>query len=470
MSNEKKSKKPSIQQVHDTPLDKLMAVFDPRERPEDTEVDFMAPVLAAERRRPARLAPILLVTIASFFVIALLWANWAEIDQVTRGDGTVIPSSEVKVIDHLEGGIVREILVHEGQIVEAGQLLLKIDNTVAKGRLKQAKSLFYSAWASVIRLIAQIENQPFELPNAIIKEAAPLAKKEQERYIAATNRLENETAIAAREVDQRRQQFLEQKGRLEILLERRKLALEELRMIEPLAKKGIASKVDFIRVRRDVNDIKGEIESAKVNIIRTDAALKQGERRLQNVKVALKNEDLRELQEAKRRLAQAQDAITTEQDRLTRTDLLSPVHGIIKELKVNTISGVVQPGQDLIVIVPLKDTLLIEAQVRPADVAFLHPGLHSVVKITAYDFALYGGLDAKLIEISPDAIFDEEKRQNFFRIKLKTKKNYLGTKKNPLPITPGMTASVDIMTGKKTVLQYILNPIRRASQVALRER
>ncbi len=455
--------KPSI-------FDKLFRILDPRQRPEDADTDFMDPVAAAERSRPHRLAPSLLISIASFFIIAFIWAHWAELDQVTRGDGRVIPSSHIKIIDHLEGGIVRKILVREGEIVQKGQLLLNIDNTVSQARYKEGLALYYRALAGVERLKAQTENRPFEVPKEVAKNVPAIAQKERERYESAMARLNNETAIANRETEQRQQEVIELEGRLEQLNTRHNLALEELRMVEPLARKGIAPKMDLLRIKREVNTVKGDIKSTTVNITRAGFAFKQAQRRHANVEVAMRNEDLKELREVERRLSQAQDSITTEHDRLTRTDIRSPVRGIIKELLVNTISGVIQPGQDLLAIVPLEDTLLIEAQVRPSDVAFLRPGLHSIVKITAYDFALYGGLDAELVEISPDAIFDEEKRQNFFRIRLKTKKNYLGTNTNRLNITPGMTSSVDIITGKQTVWQYVTNPIKRASSVALRER
>ena len=256
-----------------------------------------------------------------------------------------------------------------------------------------------------------------------------------------------------------------------MLEEQYKLTLEELNINIPLAKQGIVAKVELIRLKREVNNTKGDLESTKINIRRSEAALEEAQERLQQVAITMHTEDLRELKDAERRLSEMRDVFATESDKLTRTDILSPVNGIIKELMVHTIGGVIQPGQDLLAIVPLEDTLLIEAQIRPADVAFLRPGLHSIVKITAYDFAIYGGLDATLVDISADSIEDEQKGEVFFRVRLKTKTNHLvGRQGEKLPITPGMVASVDILTGKKTVLHYLLKPIRRGLNVALTEK
>ncbi|MEN8236557.1 MAG: HlyD family type I secretion periplasmic adaptor subunit [Pseudomonadota bacterium] len=434
------------------------------------DVEYMPPLSAAYQRRPSQFAPILLFSILGFFVIALIWANWASLDEVTRGDGRVIPSSQIKMIDHLEGGIVRKILIKSGQSVEAGQLLLTIDNTVAQSRYEETEMLFYRAFASVTRLRAQTENKPFVVPQVVEEKAPAIAIKETERYQATQQRMTNEKEIAKQEIAQRQQELLELQGRATGLEEQHKLAEEELNITAPLAKQGIVAKVDVLRLRREVNDIKANLESTKVNIIRAQAALEGAQQRLMQVGITMHNEDLRELREAERRLSEMRDSLTAESDKLQRTDVRSPVKGIIKELMVHTIGGVVQPGQDLIAIVPIEDTLLIEAQIRPADVAFLRPGMPAVIKITAYDFAIFGGLDGKLVDISADAIKDEE-GNDFFRVRLKTDKNHLtGRRGEKLPIIPGMMASIDIMTGKKTVLEYLLKPIHRGMNVAMTER
>ncbi len=435
------------------------------------DIEYMPALTAAHKRRPNKAAPILLFSIAAFFVIAVLWANWAKLDEITRGDGRVIPSGQIKVIDHLEGGIVRNINVKEGMLVKKDQLLLQIDNTVAETRHEEARMHFYRALTAAVRIKAQLSGKSFVVPQIIEKNAPEVAAKELDRYNAAQQRMKNETAIATHSLEQRQEELIDLQKRASMLEEQYKLTLEELNINIPLAKQGIVAKVELIRLKREVNNTKGDLESTKINIRRSEAALEEAQERLQQVAITMHTEDLRELKDAERRLSEMRDVFATESDKLTRTDILSPVNGIIKELMVHTIGGVIQPGQDLLAIVPLEDTLLIEAQIRPADVAFLRPGLHSIVKITAYDFAIYGGLDATLVDISADSIEDEQKGEVFFRVRLKTKTNHLvGRQGEKLPITPGMVASVDILTGKKTVLHYLLKPIRRGLNVALTEK
>ena len=442
------------------------------EGPDQEDVDYMNPLMASHMRKPKKWAPILLYSIVAFFVCAFIWANLAKLDEVTRGDGRVIPSGQVKIIDHLEGGIVKDILVKEGEIVEKGQTLLRIDSTIAKARYEEGLILYYQILARIARIKAQLSGKPYVVPEEVVKKAPEIAAKEKDTYDAAVSRLNNEEEIAAQGVEQRKQEKLEAQSRIEQLENQLVLAQEELTMIEPLVKSGVAPKVDWIRIKRDINKTKGELAAARANLPRSQAALLQSQQEFEQVRVNFRNEYYRELQEAERRWAEIKDATTTGLDRLTRTEVRSPVRGTIKEIEVNTIGGVLQPGQDLVHIVPLEDTLMIEAQVRPSDVAFLRPGMKAIIKITAYDFAIYGGLDAILVAISADTIIEENQRgeEEFFRIRLRTDKNYMGSEANPLPISPGMTAQVDILTGKKTVWQYIMKPILRATQNALTER
>lgn len=443
--------------------------------PDQGDIEYMSPVRASYMRQPKRRAPILLYSIGAFFICAFIWASFAELDEVTRGEGRVVPSGQVKTIDHLEGGIVKNILIRDGDIVEKGQVLLEIDSTVAKARYEEGLSMYYQSFAQIVRVKAQLAGEEFIIPEEVLKNAPEIAAKEKDTYESSVKRLNNEKEIATREVEQREQERIEAQFKVEQLQNRLSLAEEELKLTEPLVNSGIAPKVDWIRIKRDINDTKGELAGAKSNVPRTEAAYLQAKQKLDQVVVNFHTDWYKELQEAERRWAEIKDATTTGLDRITRTEVRSPVRGTIKELKVNTIGSVVQPGEDLVDIVPLEDTLLIEAQVRPSDVAFLRPGMPAVIKITAYDFSIYGGLDATLVDISAGTIIEEKPQQQkaeqeFFRIRLRTDKNYLGTEANPLPISPGMTAQVDILTGKKTVWQYIIKPILRAKENALTER
>ncbi|HDO8035390.1 TPA: HlyD family type I secretion periplasmic adaptor subunit [Legionella pneumophila] len=366
---------------------------------------------------------IILWTSLLFFVVAIIWANYAILDEVTTGQGKVIPSSEVQVIQNLEGGIIKNIFVKEGQIVKKDQILMQIDNTRFMASYAEAEKKIDALEIEVIRLNAQISKTKPVFPEKFTKSYPRLVQDQLSLYESRMREL----------------------NQLETALE---LAQKELNLTRPLLKGGSVSEVEVIRLERTVSEIKGNIEK-------------------------FKSEELDKLNKARTELFALIEANKADKDRLTRTTVRSPVYGIVKQIKMKTIGGVAQPGSDLLEIVPLDDTLLIEAKIRPSDIGFIHPGQKAMVKITAYDFSIYGGLDGVVEHISADTIVDEEtdkKEESYYIVKVRTEKNYLGTAKNPLPIIPGMQATVDILTGQKSVLQYLLKPILKAKQSALRER
>lgn len=437
----------------------------------ESDIDFMTPLAAANYRKEERFAPILLYATGLFIVIFILWAHYAEIDEITRAEGRVIPSSQIQLVDHLEGGIIEDIMVKEGDIVEKGQILLKIDNTQASARLQEGENLYYRYLSEVKRLRDQLNGQPFTVPEEVQKKAPTVAQRALERYRARMNQYNNQVHIAEREVDQKRQELLEQQNRRQQLTDQIALAQEEVAINEPLVRRGLTAKVDFLRLKREVVELRGELGSTIVNIERAKSALNQAEDKLKQVPLDFAEQDHKALQDAENQLGAAQESFKTEGDRLTRTEVRSPVKGIVKQLLVATIGGVVQPGEDLVEIVPLEDTLLIEAKVLPADIAFLKPGLPASIKLTAYDFAIFGGLEAELVQISADSIKDEKDPNiSYFKIRLRTLGTRLSKSTKEVAIIPGMTASADIITGKKSVLDYILKPILRAKQNAFTER
>jgi len=241
-------------------------------------------------------------------------------------------------------------------------------------------------------------------------------------------------------------------------------------MSEPLVAEGAMSRVEILRLQRSANDIHGELTAARLSIPRLESSLNEAKSKLSELEIRFHTEALEELNLAKSELDITTESVMALEDRVTRTRVLSPVKGTIKQLKVTTIGGVIQPGMDLVEIVPLEDQLLIEAEIRPADIAFLHPGQKAMVKLTAYDFSIYGGLEAELEHISADTITNEEDGESYYLIRLRTDKNYLEKNGEKLNIIAGMTADVDILTGKKSVLDYILKPILKARSRALRER
>ena len=431
--------------------------------------DFAAEVTAARIQGPRAVAILLLFGVVLFFAAAIAWAWWAEIDEVTRGQGTVIPSSQVQVIQNLEGGILKEILVREGEMVEAGQILLRIDDTGFAASLGEQQAAYYSLMGQMARLTAESEGGALEFPPELMAEARQLAVNERKLFNARRADLKSQLGILRQQVDQRKQELTELRGQLK--QNRSSLALleEELALTEPLFRKGVVPEINFIRLRREVNDLEGLIQSTILALPRAKSAVQEATRRIEERYLNSRSEALRELNAIKAEFAQVEQSILAARDRVMRTDLRSPVRGIVKQLNIRTIGGVVLPGMNLMEVVPLDDTLLVEARILPADVAFLKPGQEATVKLTAYDFSIYGGLPATLERISADTIVDE-RGDSYYQIIVRTDKSELVHQGKVLPIIPGMVASVDILTGRKTVLDYLLKPILKARDRALTER
>lgn len=415
---------------------------------------------------------LLLAAVVVFVVAFIAWASMATLDEVTRGEGRVIPSSKIQVIQNLEGGIVAEVLVNEGAVVDKGQVLLRIENTAAEANLGELQQRRRSSLAAVARLQAEAsseEDVPV-FPDDLIEVAPDLVKAELSLFEVRQQQLRSQIQILEDQVMQRQQELEELDSKLAGLRSAHGLASEELTITRPLAEQGVVARVELLRLEREVLDLKSQIDATSLAKPRAMSALNEAQRRIEERLVTFRSDAATELAKAQVELKSLTEALTADRDRVQRTEVRSPVHGTVKEIKVRTVGGVIQPGQDLMEIVPIEDTLLVEAQVRPSDIAFMYPNQKAVIKITAYDFSIYGGLDAVVEQISADAIEDKEKGESFFRIYLRTAKNFLGTAEDPLPIIPGMTASVDVLTGEKTVLEYLMKPILRARNNALRER
>lgn len=434
------------------------------------DADFMADIHGVTKRGAHRFAHLLLIVIFTFFVAFYFWARSATLDEVTRGEGTVIPSGQVQTVQNLEGGIVSAILVHDGDTVDKGQVLLRIDNTTAASDYHETRARYLNIAAVVSRLQAAVSGASHvTFSKDVLQEAPEVAQREEALFESRQQALQSELDILRQQVDQRRQELLELKSRLKKDQTSLQLAQQELQMTQPMVEKGVAPQIDLIRLKRQLNDIQGDTDSTRLAIPRAESALEEANRRITERIQRAKSDNLKDLNDNRANLSVLAASITAQKDKVTRTEVRSPVRGTIKQVLVNTIGGVIRPGQDLVQIVPIEDTLLVEAKIRPSDVGFLRPGLNAMVKITAYDYGIYGGLKAKLEDISADAITDD-RGERYYRIHVRTARNYLGTEEHPLPIISGMTATVDILTGHKTVLDYLLKPILKARQRALTER
>ncbi|WP_275553820.1 HlyD family efflux transporter periplasmic adaptor subunit [Mixta sp. Marseille-Q2659] len=361
-------------------------------------------------------------------VIFLVWAHFAILDEVTVGTGKVTPSSRAQVIESLDGGIVNQLNVHEGDIVSKGQILARLDPTRFQSTYGEAQAKARTLRASAERLRAELTGAPLEFSAETLKEPE-LVARETQLY------------------QSRRRNLLETVSNLQQSL---KLVQDELRMTAPLVAKGAAGEVEVIRLRRQVSELRGKIDEA-----RNEYAVRAREEQVKN------NAELD---------AQLQ-VLTGKEDQLTRATLYSPVRGIVKDIQVTTVGGVLQPGGKLMEIVPLEDQLLIETRINPRDIAYIRPGLPAVVKVTAYDSSIYGDLPGEVETVSPDTIQDEVKRdQYYYRVYVRTQKaelvNRAGRK---FPIVPGMVANVEIKTGQKSVMDYLIKPLNKVNE-AMRER
>lgn len=402
-------------------------------------------------------------------VLLIVWASLAQVDEVTKGEAKVIPSRQLQVIQSLDGGVVSEILVKEGQVVEAGQLLLKIDETRATSGVRESAAQVFSLRVKLARLKALSGGTAFSppVPRDGDPEEARIVDEERQLYDARRNELGALVGISEQQLAQRRQEQAEARARRDSAARSMELAQQELNKTRPLLATGAVSEVDVLRLDREVSRARGEMEQANAQIARTGAGMAEATRKIQETDLAFRNEARKELSEVLGKLNAMNEGAVALADKVDKSQVKSPVRGRVQRLLANTVGGVVTPGKDILEIVPLDDALVLEAKVQPRDIAFIHPGQAATVKFTAYDFGIYGGLDAIVENISPDTVTDERGQNTFYVVRVRTKQVNFSDK---MPIIPGMTAEVDVLTGKKTVMAYLLKPVLKAHSHALRER
>ncbi len=403
------------------------------------EVEFLPDLHQSMRRVGGRFSYILSAVVIVFVGGFIFWASQAMIDEVTRGEGRIVPSGRIQTVQNLEGGILSELLAQEGDIVEKDAILIRITNTTAASDYKEILSQIFSLKAAIARLESEVELKPLKFPDDVQKDASGAAASERSLAEARKGQLDSEIAVLKDQTTQRRGEIREVRTKLASLQKSLEIAREEEAILKPLVAKGNAGKLELVRNQRDISEIQGQINNLTSSLPRAEAAVSEAERRIEEKRATFMADARAELNQRRVQFSSLNEKIQAGVDRVTRSDVRSPVRGIIKELKVNTIGGVISPGQDLIDIVPLEESLIVEALLTPRDIAFLRPGLPATVKITAYDYSIYGGLDAKLEQISPDAI-ENEKGEAFFHVYLRTEQSSLKKGSEELPIIPGMTA------------------------------
>ncbi len=434
------------------------------------DIEFMNSLNGAVvEKSPVKMTLVLYIIV--FFVgSCIAWANYAEIDEMTRGFGRVIPSYKIQVVQNLEGGIVEEILVNEGDQVKKGQVLVVIDDTGAGSTFEESNIRIIELKTRRNRLKAEAEGKSFEPDKELAKVYPIIVNEERKFYFANRKKVRAEENVLLQRLRQRKISLSKARQSIKQLRLSKEMIEREMELTEPLFKKNLVSELEYIQVKQKLVDNQRELVAENNAVSSSKAQIAEVEDQIKDLKAEYALNAQAELSKVVGEIERLQSSRVALEDRVKRTHVRSPVNGTVKQLLINTEGGVVAPGMDILEIVPSDDKLLVEAKVKPSDIAFLYPGQDAVLKITAYDFAIYGSLDGKVVHISADTILDPTHNEEFYLVNIKTDKNYLGTEENKKEIIVGMTVQADIITGKKTILQYIMKPILRAKYNAFREK
>lgn len=426
-------------------------------------------VLEAEWSRimqtPVKARGLLYAVVIALFLL-VVWSYFAEIDEVAKGDGKVIPSQQLQVLQSYDGGIVQEILVREGQTVKAGQVLLKVDPTRFLSSLEENTTQFAALAAKVQRLSALTQGEVLRFNRNLRERAPTIVDNERKLYNSNLAELDEVAAGSDSRIMQRRQDVEEERANLSQYQNVLSLSQKELAVTKPLLASGAVSEIEILRLERQIVELEGNITKSKVAIERGLNAIEEEIIKKEEARLKLVNRWNQELTEATAEMATLQQSQTSLEDVVSQAALRSPINGTVQRLLINTVGGVITPGSAVVEIVPQDDQLIVEAKISPKDIAFIREGQQAILKFSAYDFTIYGGMSAEVQHISADAITNE-KDETYYLVRLETKKSIAN---EALEILPGMIVQVDILTGKKTVLNYILSPLFNVTASALRER
>ncbi len=426
--------------------------------------------LAGTRIAPPMWGALFFVMIAAYLAALIVWASIGKVDTYASGQGKVVPSTQIQRVQNLEGGILTQLLVAEGDRVQEGQIVARIDDVAFASEYQQNRQRYLALSAAVARLNAEISGEPAPVfPDEVLLEGKAFVEAERGLFANRQQELASSREALTRQLAQRQQELRTFQDREAWLTRSFELSNRELEIVREVAERGYRSQLDLIRLQRQSNEIDGQLRTARLSIPGSRAAIAEIEARLDERMQAYKREASVELSRQRSDLAATTEILRSMADRVARRDVRAPASGTVKQIGQRTIGGVLEPGSVIMEIVPSQEELLVEARIRPSDIAFVHEGQDAVVKISAYDFSIYGGLRGKVARISADTIPDE-RGEPWFLVRVRADRMSLGTGERPLPISAGMTATVDIVTGERTVMQYLLKPILKATDRALTER
>ena len=440
---------------------------------------------AALARRPKFGIRVLSISVAVFFLCLIIWAAIANVDEVTHAEGSVVGSQRTQTIQNLEGGILRAVLVREGQIVEKGTVLAQLDNEMAESAYRDAVNKAMENSLAVIRLESEIKGERPVFPENVDAWAEKvIARKVEPALLGRVGQIiqDQENAWSSRrdqlnaEIDVLQSQYVQRLHDVEELTARKlqldrslELSIEQRSAAYALVQRNNFSKIEYLGMQQRVVELQGQIDSLAATIPKAKAAADEAKQRIASRRAEQIAAVTDEINKRRQELNSLRESLSAGRDRVTRTELRAPMRSTVRQIYISTVGGVVKPGEPIMDLVPLDDTLVVEAKVKPQDVAFLRPGQEVMVKVSAYDFSIYGGLEGKLESISADTI-EDKRGEHFYIVKVRTQKNAIVYHNESLPIIPGMVVTADILIGKKTVLDYLLKPILKAKQNALRER
>jgi membrane fusion protein, adhesin transport system len=434
----------------------------------ESDLAYMRSLSAAVvQRSPKHLMMIVFIMVALFFS-AIAWMNWAEIDVVVRGNGKVVPSRQVQIVQSLEGGVVSEILVKEGDLVKAKQALLKLSDVAFSSSFQENRLLFSELQARSIRLQAEADGSDFDA--SMVKENIDPVVLESEKSLFESNRrqLDETLSILSEQISQHESALEEAQSKERRLKKTLALLKQEIKIKKPLVENRIISEIEYLQLQQREAEAEGELDIASISIPRLRSAIEEAKGKLEQNRLDFRNKAKLELNETLAELSRVAETQNALEDRVTRTTLRSPVDGVVKRLHANTIGGVVSPGNKILEVVPLGDSLLVEVQIKPADIASIDVGQKTRLKFSAYDFAIHGGIAGEVVFVSADTITNDE-GESYYIVRVLPEQIYLDDTNKRMEIKVGMTSEADIITSKKTILEYLLKPINRGLQKALTE-
>ena len=434
----------------------------------DSDLAYMRSLSAAVVQRSPRYLIRVLVLMTLAVCTGIGWMAYAEVDVVVRGSGKVVPSQQLQVVQSLEGGVVSEILVREGQLVEPGAALVKISDIAFASSFEENRVSYLELKANIVRLAAEAIGDPFGDDPELREEAPVLLRAARSLFDTREKQLDQTLQILEEQILQQKNEIVEADSKRRQLNNQLRLMREEISLKEPLVERGLVSKVELLQLRQQESEILGNLDGVRLSLPRLRSGIEETRRKVVQSRLDFRNKAKEELNVAMSEIARISEAQEALQDRVRRTTIRSPVKGTVTRLNINTVGGVISPGEPIMEIVPFEDSLLVQVSIKPADIANIGVGQLARLKFSAYDFAIHGSLDGQVNFLSADTVTNEE-GESFFIARVRPEREFLGLPSKQLPIRVGMTAEADIITDKKTILEYLLKPISRGLGKALSE-